>query len=378
MAKAVHFGGPEALVRARFIERLNRFSVLCEIEGTIQKAYLPNPGRLWELLLPGTTLYVEARDTRWTVWAAEKNGHVVMLHTHYTNRVVQDLLKKGMIGSLRGLRPVKSEVTFGHSRFDLLLADRQREFPLEVKSCTLFRDTLAMFPDAVSRRALRHIETLATVGGGVLFLVHNPRARAFLPEFHTDPEFAQALYHLRHQIIITAVAVKWNKDLSYTVQDELTIPWHIYETHGQDRGGYFLILELSEEHTLEVGTLGRVFFPCGFYIYVGSAMVALSKRLARHLRRPKTKHWHIDYLTAVASKIRPVPVRSAEPIECAMAEAVQAHFKVIEGFGATDCRCPGHLFYSPEDPLKRPEFVDIVMEFRIGRLEKQLPKFRTF
>ena len=48
------FGFPET--RGNFIKRLNRFVVEAEAEGSRVEKYLPNPGRLWELLLPGTEL----------------------------------------------------------------------------------------------------------------------------------------------------------------------------------------------------------------------------------------------------------------------------------------------------------------------------------
>nr|HPK06700.1 hypothetical protein [Aminivibrio sp.] len=47
---------PEMLRRARFIDRPNRFLVRCELDGHPVRAFLPNPGRLWEILLPGTEL----------------------------------------------------------------------------------------------------------------------------------------------------------------------------------------------------------------------------------------------------------------------------------------------------------------------------------
>ncbi|HCL78400.1 MAG TPA: hypothetical protein DIC53_00360, partial [Synergistaceae bacterium] len=65
---------------ARFIERPNRFLVRCQLGDELIEAYLPNPGRLWELLLPGSTLYVaeaapsSPRTTRYTVIGGERYG----------------------------------------------------------------------------------------------------------------------------------------------------------------------------------------------------------------------------------------------------------------------------------------------------------------
>ena len=55
-------------------------------------------------------------------------------------------------------RVVRREYTVGHSRFDLLLTnDKEEHFLLEVKSCTLFGDQGAMFPDAVTERGRKHL-----------------------------------------------------------------------------------------------------------------------------------------------------------------------------------------------------------------------------
>ncbi|MGC8720925.1 MAG: DNA/RNA nuclease SfsA, partial [Thermodesulforhabdaceae bacterium] len=62
------------LIRAVFIRRLNRFEVECLLEGRVTRAYLPNPGRLWEILLPGKEIYLREGASggkhAFTVWAA--------------------------------------------------------------------------------------------------------------------------------------------------------------------------------------------------------------------------------------------------------------------------------------------------------------------
>jgi len=39
--------------KATFLKRPNRFTLICILKGKVVKAYLPNPGRMWELLLLG-------------------------------------------------------------------------------------------------------------------------------------------------------------------------------------------------------------------------------------------------------------------------------------------------------------------------------------
>ncbi len=68
----------ERLEKANFLRRLNRFVVECMIGGRPVSAYLPNPGRLWELLIPGCRLYVKRNSSPvgmpYTVLAVEKEG----------------------------------------------------------------------------------------------------------------------------------------------------------------------------------------------------------------------------------------------------------------------------------------------------------------
>ena len=53
-----------------------------------------------------------------------------------------------------------------------------------------------MFPDAVTARGKKHVDHLGQIGqigrAGILILVQWNRAEWFLPDFHTDIEFAKA------------------------------------------------------------------------------------------------------------------------------------------------------------------------------------------
>jgi sugar fermentation stimulation protein A len=61
-------------------------------------------------------------------------------------------------------------------------------------------------------------------------------------------------------------------------------------------GVYHLLIHLPQDTTMEVGKLGNFRFPAGYYVYTGSALGGLESRIARHFRRKKRLHWHIDYL----------------------------------------------------------------------------------
>lgn len=116
-------------------------------------------------------------------------------------------------------------------------------------------------------------------------------------------------------------------------------------------GTYILVLLLPETVNLQVGKLGSFDFAAGFYAYVGSAMGpgGLSARLRHHLRITNKPHWHIDYLRR-AAKVEEIWYREERTIlEHYWADILSQLNKVAEpvkGFGASDCHCFSHLFYS--------------------------------
>jgi sugar fermentation stimulation protein A len=373
------------LLRARFIRRPNRFLVVCDLGGKSVEAYLPNPGRLWELLLPGRTLYLvknppdPSRSTAFTALAVEHGGSPILLHTHLANDVAAHLLAVKKLPGYEAASVIRREARAGTSRYDFLLEKDGREMYLEVKSCTLFGKRIAMFPDAVTERGRKHLELLARqsrqgIPGGVVFVVHSPRIDYFMPDYHTDYAFARTLLEVKDELLVKAVAVEWQGDLRLgpRVRD-VEIPWDLIAREAQDRGSYLLILEVARSLQLDVGGLGRLAFPKGYYVYTGSARANLSKRVERHLRRRKQFHWHADYLRNRADSCTALPVRASEDLEHVLASALgQVADWSIPRFGSSDCRCPTHLFGFKENPAHTPGFIELLLKFRIDRLEAML------
>ncbi len=373
-----------ATLKARFIDRPNQFLVRCHLPGAGNvKAFLPNPGRMWELLLPGATLLLRnaestslrprsKRKTKLTVQAVEQDGAPIFLDTHLANQVAQFLIEEGRIPGLAGFEVIRREVPLGHSRFDFLLGDNRRKLYLEVKSCTMFGNDVAMFPDAGTERGRRHLVELSElkrrgVTGAVLFLVHTPRARWFMPDYHTDLAFAQTFLEARKKLPFFPMAIEWKSDLSLAPRARLLeIPWSYLKRETKDKGSYLLLLKLARRRRIEVGRLGRITFQKGHYIYVGSAMAHLSTRIARHVRKMKTMHWHIDYLREHVDKVVPVPIRSSRREECNVARAFSELFAPgPPGFGSSDCDCHSHLFHHEIDPLHDRRFHRILQRFRM-------------
>ena len=375
------------IISARFVDRPNQFLVRCrrEDDGKLIRAFLPNPGRMLELLLPGALLSIQhqprqgsghrpRRQTSYTVLAVERDGAPIVLHTQHANALARHLIDSGGIPALSDARVLRSEVTVGRSRFDFLLRHQDVDLMLEVKSTTLFGNGVAMFPDAVTERGRKHLTELMALrqsgmDAAVLFVVHAPDARWFMPDFHTDQAFSQTVIAAHDRgVRILPAAIEWTRDLSLAKPVRmLEIPWsYVRREAAEDRGGYLLIMRLRRDRRLSIGALGTRLFPRGYYLYVGSAMANLSSRLARHRRLRKRYHWHVDYLRAAASEVIALPVRSSTRIECDLARALEPiSMSPCSGFGSSDCSCPTHLFAMPGNPLHDMGFHLVLQSFRM-------------
>jgi sugar fermentation stimulation protein A len=109
------------------------------------------------------------------------------------------------------------------------------------------------------------------------------------------------------------------------------------------------VFHLPKAHRISVGKLGRFLFRRGFYFYVGSAQRNLSARLERHSKKTKPLRWHIDYLSTKAEMLGAIMVAGPRQRECELARELARTFELaVPDFGASDCRCDGHLFYAPK------------------------------
>jgi len=382
MNELKHYSLNLNLLEGRFLRRPNRFVVYVEIDGKECGASLPNPGKMQELLFPGVTMLLMPMDTDRVTYPFRVEGiitdqnDVIMLNTVKTNDCAAWLVEHNLIPSLNGWRLVRREITVGSSRFDLLLEKEGKELYCEVKSCTLFGGNMAMFPDAVTDRGRRHVEELGElarsgVATAVLFMIHSHRVHGFCPDYHTDPAFSATLYENRFDVQIIPLSLGWDRTLTLTGGiREIPLRWDLYEKHGVlDSGIYLFLMELDEDRTIQIGALGEIDFSKGFYCYVGSAKIGLSKRIDRHKRQRKAMHWHIDYLRTATRVVGSWPVRSALVAECELAQMVGSIAECSVGqFGSSDCRCESHLFYFSSNPTRTRPFQDILTDVRMVRV----------
>lgn len=326
------------LVEGTFLSRPNRFAVHCAIEGRETKVFMPNPGRMGELLLPGAELILAdhgeqaSRKTRYTVMAVRYRGRIVFLHTHLNNLVARRLTESRAIPALKEYAIAETEVTVDGSRFDFLLKNGEGALYMEVKSCTLSANGIAMFPDAVTERGRRHLESLAEMcsageRGALLFLIHHGNANLFLPDYHTDYAFSLSFRNVEDKLPVYAVSIEWAEDLRYRITyPEVAIPWDTIRRECVDRG-----------HLLIVGRDGA-----GYRVSLTRYENDLSQKARRCLGRV-------------------YPVRTSIDVAEDMAG-------VLSGlYGNPQDEAHGWTFRSGFDPVPTRSFQQALLDFRMPR-----------
>ena len=105
------------ICKAKFISRPNRFIALAEIDGEEEVVHIKNTGRLKELLIPGSTVYLNKSDnpnrkTKFDLIGVQKNGLMINIDSTAPNTVMKEWL---MSHNFENIIP---EYRYGNSRLD--------------------------------------------------------------------------------------------------------------------------------------------------------------------------------------------------------------------------------------------------------------------
>ena len=189
------------IVFGKFLSRPNRFVAEVEIDGQPTTVHVKNTGRCKELLVPGAAVWLTKSDnpnrkTAYDLVAVEKDGRIINIDSQAPNLIALEWVTQGGLGEVSHVR---SEVTWGDSRFDLGCQTGETQHLIEVKGVTLFDGQgVAVFPDAPTSRGTKHLHGLieaARTGmkASLLFVIMKEDAVALIPNDLTDPAFSSAL-----------------------------------------------------------------------------------------------------------------------------------------------------------------------------------------
>ncbi|MBS7610216.1 DNA/RNA nuclease SfsA [Candidatus Bathyarchaeota archaeon] len=196
----------KGLIEGTFIERPNRFLALVEIGSDRLPCFLPNPGRMEGLLIPGKPVLLRrilkasnVRKTNYDLVGVRLDNQIVSLDSRLPNKFVWELLKARALEAFSKFTDIEPEYSYGGSRLDFLLKGRDGELCLlEVKSCTLVKNRRGLFPDAPTERGRRHLESLIAARkegyrASVIFIIQRVDVEAFSPNDEVDPKFGKSL-----------------------------------------------------------------------------------------------------------------------------------------------------------------------------------------
>lgn len=189
------------MIKGLFLERPNRFLALVSLGNRVFPSFLPNPGRMYELLFPGVEVLLKEvnkghRKTRYDLIGVMHDGELVSVDTRVPNKLIFKVLKNKSLKEFMKYDVVKPEWKYGNSRLDFLLSNDFEQCLLEVKSCTLVKDNVALFPDAPTLRGTRHLLELIEANkqgfrACVFFVIQRINAKVFSPNDETDPDFGE-------------------------------------------------------------------------------------------------------------------------------------------------------------------------------------------
>lgn len=191
---------------AKFISRPNRF--ICEAQlknSEVVTAHVHDSGRIKELLYEGNKILLRKakdltkRKTEWDLISAKaEDGEDILLNSSFHRYISENILRDGEISPFGYVDSVKAEVKYGHSRLDYMLEKESKKIWVEVKGVSLSVNKNAIFPDAPSVRACKHLETLMELKekgerACVMLLIFRD-SNNFTPNWETDKKFAETFY----------------------------------------------------------------------------------------------------------------------------------------------------------------------------------------
>ena len=191
-----------SLIPAEFIDRVNRFLGVVKIGSEERFCFIPNPGRMKELLYKGVKVYLRKeeaphRKTDFDLVLVYHKGALVSIDSRVPNKLLKEAITEGKLSEFEGYNVSKSEPQFHNSRFDLLLMNQGTQFMLEAKSCTLVEGKVALFPDAPTKRGSKHmlllVEALKHGQAAVVFVIQRDDVEEFRPYHQNDPIFSDSL-----------------------------------------------------------------------------------------------------------------------------------------------------------------------------------------
>lgn len=209
------------LIHGTLIKRYKRFLSDIKLDdGQIVTAHCTNSGSMKTCLKEGAEVYLSPakdpkRKTKFTWEMIKIDDDWIGIHTSHPNLIAYEGIRDNQIEGLTGYEAVSREVKVGNSRLDIMVQNAHETCFVEVKNVTMKEGRFARFPDAVTTRGKKHLETLINlkkVGYRtvMLYIIQRMDVSIFGTADDIDPDYANTLkkaFNLGVEIIPVQVKV---------------------------------------------------------------------------------------------------------------------------------------------------------------------------
>lgn len=225
------------LVKGKLIKRYKRFLADIELEnGEVVIAHCTNSGSMKSCLEEGADVYLSPNDsptrkTKFTWEMIKINNQWVGINTNIPNLIVYNAIIDGQIKKINNYNIVKREVTFGDSRFDIYAENENEKCFIEVKNVSMKDGRYARFPDAVTKRGTKHLNTLMDVKRQkiraiMVYIIQRMDVEIFSPAYEIDPKYADTLKKayskgvevIPLQVDVSPFEIKIIRELPFTLE----------------------------------------------------------------------------------------------------------------------------------------------------------------
>lgn len=191
------------LIDGQFLKRYKRFFADVKLGNEIVVAHVPNTGSLKSVcdkerpcrLSPSTN---PERKLKFTLEQVKTDTSWVGVNTHKANELGWEAFQLKLVPHWQNYKDAVREVKISkETRLDMKLIGNKEHF-VEIKSVTLAKDGVAMFPDAETTRGQKHLDELVRLvqegaEAELLFVVQRTDCDRFAPADDIDPVYGQKL-----------------------------------------------------------------------------------------------------------------------------------------------------------------------------------------
>lgn len=192
------------LTHGVLIRRYKRFLADIQLDsGDVVTAHCTNSGSMLSCIEEGAEVFLSPsnnpnRRTRFTWEMIRIGDNWVGVNTSNPNKIAFEWIKQGIIPGFQRYKTFRREVVWGNNRIDIMTENESEKCFVEVKNVTLKDSNVARFPDAVTIRGQKHLETLIEIKkegirAVMLFIVQRVDVDTFAPAWDIDPKYSELL-----------------------------------------------------------------------------------------------------------------------------------------------------------------------------------------